>query len=297
MNAAAHAMTTPTARDPLEQARQRIARDPAAAPPLGELARAAQLSPSQFTRRFRARYGLSPADYARSLRIDDFKRNLRQGSEVTDAIYAAGFGSPSRVYEDTARLIGMTPGTYRRGGEGLAIRYTVLDTPIGRVLVAATERGVCAIMPGTDDAGLEAALAAEFPRAERTRVDEGADGWLAEVVGRIAAQFADGKPAARALPADLRATAFQWQVWNALTRIPAGQTRSYAEVAREIGRPTAARAVARACASNRLALIVPCHRVIREDGSMGGYRWGLQAKDALLKFERRQFSRPATPPR
>lgn len=297
MNAAAHAMTAPTARDPLEQARQRIARDPAAAPPLGELARAAQLSPSQFTRRFRARYGLSPADYARSLRIDDFKRNLRQGSEVTDAIYAAGFGSPSRVYEDTARLIGMTPGTYRRGGEGLAIRYTVLDTPIGRVLVAATERGVCAIMPGTDDAGLEAALAAEFPRAERTRVDEGADGWLAEVVGRIAAQFADGKPAARALPADLRATAFQWQVWNALTRIPAGQTRSYAEVAREIGRPTAARAVARACASNRLALIVPCHRVIREDGSMGGYRWGLQAKDALLKFERKQFSRPATPPR
>lgn len=297
MNAAAHAMTAPTARDPLEQARQRIARDPAAAPPLGELARAARLSPSQFTRRFRARYGLSPADYARSLRIDDFKRNLRQGSEVTDAIYAAGFGSPSRVYEDTARLIGMTPGTYRRGGEGLAIRYTVLDTPIGRVLVAATERGVCAIMPGTDDAGLEAALAAEFPRAERTRVDEGADGWLAEVVGRIAAQFADGRPAARALPADLRATAFQWQVWNALTRIPAGQTRSYAEVAREIGRPTAARAVARACASNRLALIVPCHRVIRDDGSMGGYRWGLQAKDALLRFEREQSSRSKTPQR
>lgn len=297
MNAAAHAMTAPTARDPLEQARQRIARDPAAAPPLGELARAARLSPSQFTRRFRARYGLSPADYARSLRIDDFKRNLRQGSEVTDAIYAAGFGSPSRVYEDTARLIGMTPGTYRRGGEGLAIRYTVLDTPIGRVLVAATERGVCAIMPGTDDAGLEAALAAEFPRAERTRVDEGADGWLAEVVGRIAAQFADGRPAAHALPADLRATAFQWQVWNALTRIPAGQTRSYAEVAREIGRPTAARAVARACASNRLALIVPCHRVIRDDGSMGGYRWGLQAKDALLRFEREQSSRSKPPQR
>lgn len=290
-------MTAPTARDPLEQARQRIARDPAAAPPLGELARAARLSPSQFTRRFRARYGLSPADYARSLRIGDFKRNLRAGSEVTDAIYAAGFGSPSRVYEDTARLIGMTPGTYRRGGEGLAIRYTMLDTPIGRVLVAATERGVCAIMPGSDDAGLEAALAAEFPRAERTRVDDGADGWLAEVVGRIAAQFADGTPATRALPADLRATAFQWQVWNALTRIPAGQTRSYAEVAREIGRPSAARAVARACASNRLALIVPCHRVIREDGSMGGYRWGLQAKDALLRFEREQSSRSEPPQR
>lgn len=291
MNAAAHAMTAPTARDPLDQARQRIARDPAAAPPLGELARAAQLSPSQFTRRFRARYGLSPADYARSLRIDDFKRNLRQGSEVTDAIYAAGFGSPSRVYEDTARLIGMTPGAYRRGGAGLAIRYTILDTPIGRVLVAATERGVCAIMPGASDAALEQALSAEFPKAARTRVDEGADGWLAEVVGRIAAQFADPAQPARALPADLRATAFQWQVWNALTRIPAGQTRSYAEVAREIGRPSAARAVARACASNRLALIVPCHRVIREDGSMGGYRWGLQAKDALLRFEQKQSSR------
>ena len=157
---------------------------------------------------------------------------------MTDAIYAAGFGSPSRVYEDTARLIGMTPGAYRRGGEGLAIQYTILDTPIGRVLVAATERGVCAIMPGAGDAALEQALAEEFPKAARTRVDEGADGWLAEVVGRIAAQFADAGPPARALPADLRATAFQWQVWNALTRIPAGQTRSYAEVAREIGRPT-----------------------------------------------------------
>lgn len=293
MNAAAHALTAPGSRDPLEQARVRIARDPAAAPPLAELARTAQLSPSQFTRRFRARYGLSPADYARSLRVNDFKRELRSGSEVTDAIYAAGFGSPSRVYEDTARLIGMTPGAYRRGGEGLAIQYTILDTPIGRVLVAATERGVCAIMPGGADAALEQALAAEFPKAVRTRVDEGADGWLSEVVRRIAAQFSDASPPARALPADLRATAFQWQVWNALTRIPAGQTRSYAEVAREIGRPTAARAVARACASNRLALIVPCHRVIREDGSMGGYRWGLQAKDALLDFERKQFSRPA----
>lgn len=293
MNAAAHALTAAIARDPLEQARVRIARDPAAAPPLAELARTAQLSPSQFTRRFRARYGLSPADYARSLRVNDFKRELRSGSEVTDAIYAAGFGSPSRVYEDTARLIGMTPGAYRRGGEGLAIRYTLLDTPIGRVLVAATERGVCAIMPGADDAALEQALAEEFPKAARMRVDEGADGWLAEVVGRIAAQFTDAGQPARALPADLRATAFQWQVWNALTRIPAGQTRSYAEVAREIGRPTAARAVARACASNRLALIVPCHRVIREDGSMGGYRWGLQAKDALLNFERKQFSRSA----
>lgn len=297
MNAAAHAMTAPDSRDPLEQARARIARDPAAAPALAELARTARLSPSQFTRRFRARFGLSPADYARSLRVNDFKRELRRGSEVTDAIYAAGFGSPSRVYEDTARLIGMTPGAYRRGGEGLAIQYTILDTPIGRVLVAATERGVCAIMPGTGDAALEQALAEEFPKAARTRVDEGADGWLAEVVGRIAAQFADAAPPVRALPADLRATAFQWQVWNALTRIPAGQTRSYAEVAREIGRPTAARAVARACASNRLALIVPCHRVIREDGSMGGYRWGLQAKDALLDFERKQLSRPASPQR
>lgn len=297
MNAAAHAVTAANSRDPLEQARLRIARDPASAPSLAELAGAARLSPSQFTRRFRARFGLSPADYARSLRVNDFKRELRSGSEVTEAIYAAGFGSPSRVYEDTARLIGMTPGTYRRGGDGLAIQFTILDTPIGRVLVAATERGVCAIMPGADDAALEQALAEEFPKAARTRVDDGADGWLAEVVGRIAAQFTDAGQPARALPADLRATAFQWQVWNALTRIPAGQTRSYADVAREIGRPTAARAVARACASNRLALIVPCHRVIREDGSMGGYRWGLQAKDALLRFEREHDPRSRTHPR
>jgi len=297
MNAATHAMTAALPRDRLELARQCIARDPAASPAMGELARAAGLSPSQFTRRFRARYGLAPAEYARSLRVDGFKRTLRGGSEVTDAIYAAGFGSPSRVYEDTARLIGMTPGAYRRGGAGLAIRYTVIDTPIGRVLVAATERGVCAITPGSDDAALERALAEEFPKAERTRVDEGADGWLADVVRRIATQFADAGQPAPALPADLRATAFQWQVWNALTRIPLGETRSYAEVAREIGRPTAARAVARACASNRLALIVPCHRVIREDGSMGGYRWGLQAKDALLHFEREASSRSRRPTR
>lgn len=178
----------------------------------------------------------------------------------------------------------VTPAAYRRGGAGTAIRYTVVGSPLGRVLVAVTTRGVCAVSLGDDDATLERELRAEYPRATVERVDAG-DAWVASLVRGVATSLAGGTTAAE-IPLDVRGTAFQWSVWHALLRIPAGETRSYRELARSIGRPTAARAVARACASNRAAVIVPCHRVVRDDGSLGGYRWGVERKARLLAAER-----------
>jgi AraC family transcriptional regulator of adaptative response/methylated-DNA-[protein]-cysteine methyltransferase len=225
----------------------------------------------------------------RARRFGEFKQALREGSDVTDAVYAAGFGSGSRVYEHSDRLLGMPPARYRDGGAGTAIRYTTVSSPLGRVLVAATERGLCAVTVGDDDRQLLDALRKEFPHAELTRVDAGRDEWLAAVVARVARQFnrSTGAAAPALPPLDITATAFQWRVWEALTRIPAGETRSYAEIAREIGEPGAARAVGRACGENKLALIVPCHRVVRADGSLGGWRWGAARKQTLLERERR----------
>ncbi len=281
-----HASATP---DPIEKARAAIDAAPDAAPTLAELARRCGLSPSQLTRVFRARHGMSPREYAHSLRLAQFKRALREGDEVTDAVYRAGFGSPSRVYEDTARRFGMTPGTYRRGGAGVAIRYTIVPTPVGQLLVATTERGLCAVTLGSAAAALVEELQREFPQAQLERVDDGAHEWIAAVTDRVSAMLGlapvHGQPPA--VPADLRATAFQWRVWEELMRIPRGQTRSYSQIAQAIGKPRAVRAVASACASNRLALVVPCHRVIREDGSLGGYRWGLPNKRAILEREAR----------
>ncbi|MFN9738441.1 MAG: bifunctional transcriptional activator/DNA repair enzyme AdaA [Pseudomonadota bacterium] len=281
-------MAPPRPADPVAHARAAIEAAPDAPPTLAELARDCGISASTLTRAFRERHGLSPREYAHSLKLRAFKQALREGEEVTAAVYQAGFGSPSRVYENTARHLGMTPGTYRRGGEGVAIRYTVVDTPIGRLLVATTAHGLCAVTLGRDARELASALRAEFPHATLERVDEGADEWIAGVVARVSAMLglgaAHGEPPP--LPADLAATAFQWRVWQELMRIPRGQTRSYSDIARAIGRPRAARAVARACASNRLALVVPCHRVVREDGSLGGYRWGIEAKQRLLEMER-----------
>ncbi|HET7842561.1 MAG TPA: methylated-DNA--[protein]-cysteine S-methyltransferase, partial [Xanthomonadales bacterium] len=274
--------------DPLARVRARIEESADSPPSLETLARELGTSPSQLTRAFRARYGLSPKELAQNLRRERLKRALRDGPDVTDAIYAAGFGSSSRVYEASDKLIGMTPGTYRAGAKGVEIRWTTLATPLGTLLVAATARGLCAVTLGEDVATLEAELAREFPAAARTRVDEGADEFLASVVARVARGLGMAGAAANdePLPADLRATAFQWQVWQALTRIPRGETRSYADIARAIGRPTAVRAVARACASNRLALVVPCHRVVRTEGGAGGYRWGTERKARLLATER-----------
>jgi AraC family transcriptional regulator of adaptative response/methylated-DNA-[protein]-cysteine methyltransferase len=272
--------------DALERARELLDRSDEA-PSLNELARRVGLSPSHLQRSFRRAYGVSPAEYSRARRFGEFKRALREGASVTDAIYDAGFGSGSRVYEHSDRLLGMPPARYAQGAAGVAIRYTTLACPLGRVLVAATARGLCAVNIGDNDEALLQQLREEFPRARITRVNAGRDEWLSAVVTRIAAQFgkAGKAPGSRLPPLDISATAFQWRVWDALTRIPVGETRSYGEIARMIGAPKAARAVGRACGSNRLALIVPCHRVVREDGTPGGWRWGAARKQALLKRE------------
>jgi len=201
-------------------------------------------------------------------------------------VYAAGFGSGSRVYEHTDRLLGMTPARYRAGGADVAVRYTTLATPLGRLLVAATARGVCAVALGGDDGALLGELQRELPKAHIERVDEGSDDWLAAVTAHVFAQLGwSDAPAAALPPFDLRASAFQWRVWQALRAIPAGSTASYAEIARTIALPSAARAVARACASNPVAVLIPCHRIVRGDGGLGGYRWDLRRKQALLDRE------------
>ena len=274
----------------LEQARA-ILDTAETAPGLNELASQVGLSPSHLQRAFRRAHGVSPAEYARARRFGEFKRALREGATITDAIYDAGFGSGSRVYENTDRLLGMPPARYREGGVGVAIRYTTMPCPLGRVLIAATERGLCAVRIGDGDAAVLRELREEFPRARITRMDAGRDEWLSAVVARIAQQLKGRDDDVQQLPPlDVTATAFQWRVWDALTRIPAGETRSYGEIAREIGMPKAARAVGRACGSNKLALIVPCHRVVREDGTPGDWRWGAARKQQLLERERKQHA-------
>jgi len=274
-----------TLEAPLEHVRALIERA-AEAPSLNALAHAAKLSPSHLQRAFRRRYGMSPAEYHRARRFGQFKSALRDGAAVTDAVYDAGFGSGSRVYEHTNRLLGMTPASYRAGGAGASIRYTTTHTPLGQLLVAATAKGICAVTLGANDDELEQRLADEFPKASRERVDNGREEWLDAVIARIASQLGwSDREAPDMPPLDVAATAFQWRVWEALTRIPAGTTKSYGELAAEIGKPGAARAVGQACGNNRLALIVPCHRIVREDGSPGGWRWGVERKRALLAQE------------
>ncbi|KAA2283945.1 methylated-DNA--[protein]-cysteine S-methyltransferase [Arenimonas fontis] len=263
----------------LERARCLLDRDDM---DLAGLGRAVGLSPSHLQRRFRAQYGLSPAEYRAQRRLQAFKRELRAGSEVTRAVYEAGYGSPSRVYEDGAARLGMAPLAYRRGGEGMEIRWSLVDTALGLALVAVTERGVCAVLLGDSEGELAARLQAEFPRARLQRVDAGRDEFLAPRVRAVAQALAQRRAS---VPVELVGTAFQQRVWQALMRIPPGQTRSYAEIAAELGQPRAVRAVARACAGNRVAVLVPCHRVIRSDGSLGGYRWGLPRKRELLARE------------
>jgi AraC family transcriptional regulator of adaptative response/methylated-DNA-[protein]-cysteine methyltransferase len=274
--------------DPLDQALALIADAGDAPPRLTDLAHSVGLSASHLQRAFRKRFGVSPAEYAQSLRLKSLKSALRVAPSVTDAIYDAGYGSGSRVYEKTGQLLGMTPATYRRGAAGVALKYTTLKTPLGRLLVAATERGICSVALGNDDAALVSALHDEFPKASIERIDAGRDEWLSAIVARVQAEIGGGEASAPLPPIDIRATAFQWRVWNALQRIPRGSTRSYSEIAAEIGAPRSMRAVANACGRNRLAIVVPCHRVIREDGSLGGYRWGIARKQHLLEREAKQ---------
>ncbi|WP_146908109.1 methylated-DNA--[protein]-cysteine S-methyltransferase [Arenimonas daejeonensis] len=277
------AIATPDRR--LDHARRLLDQDDLG---LAALGAAVGLSPSHLQRKFREQFGLSPAEYRAQRRLKTLKRGLRAGQAVTQALYDAGYGSPSRVYEDGAARLGMAPLAYRRGGEGLQIRWSLVDTALGQALVAATERGICAVSLGDDAAVLERELHEEFPRAELQRVDSGRDDFLAPRLRAVADALAQKQGQ---VPVELIGTAFQQRVWAALMRIPAGETRSYSELAAELGAPRATRAVARACAGNRVAVLVPCHRVIRSDGAPGGYRWGLPRKQALLAAESRRRDR------
>jgi AraC family transcriptional regulator, regulatory protein of adaptative response / methylated-DNA-[protein]-cysteine methyltransferase len=249
---------------------------------LAELGEAVGLSPWYLQRTFKRLTGLTPKEYASARRLERLKTQLKKGDDVTTATYEAGYGSGSRVYEQSDARLGMTPATYRRGGEGATIRYRIADSPLGRMLVGATDRGVCSVTFGASDAELEAGLRKEYPNANLERGDDQQlEGWTSAIIHHLA-----GDPRL-VLPLDVRATAFQWRVWKALQEIPRGETRSYGDIAASLGKPSAARAVARACASNRVALAIPCHRVIRGDGDSGGYRWGEERKRRILELESR----------
>ncbi len=248
---------------------------------LNTLSKRVGLSPFHLQRLFKRATGLSPREYQSARRMQQVKSGLRNGDDVTTAIYDAGFGSPSRLYEKAPQQLGMTPGEYRRGGSGATIRYAIAPTPLGRLLVASTERGLCAVRFGESAPELERGLREEFHRAELRR-DEAA---MKEYVEPLLAVIR-GENTTIDLPLDVRATAFQMKVWEKLRQIPRGETRSYSDIAREIGDSGAVRAVARACASNPVALAIPCHRVIRSDGGLAGYRWGADRKKELLERER-----------
>jgi AraC family transcriptional regulator of adaptative response/methylated-DNA-[protein]-cysteine methyltransferase len=250
---------------------------------LARIAAHAGLSRFHLQRTFTRLVGLSPRAYLEAVRASRFRQGLRDPqTTLSGALYEAGYGSPSRVYERRPTG-GMTPGDYRTGGKGLVVRYAVVDSALGRLLVAGTDKGVCAVKLGDADAPLIAELRAEFPRAVVEAHEKALAPWTKALRGHAAGRTPDGD-----LPLDVRGTAFQWQVWRYLQSIPAGETRTYSEVAKGIRRPAAVRAVARACATNQVALAVPCHRVIGKDGSLTGYRWGIARKQALLDAERRR---------
>ena len=263
------------------RARDYIDEHPAERITLDLLARQVGASPSHLQRTFKRAVGLSPAEYARMKRHQQFKSAMRNGRTVSEATYEAGFGSSSRAYENAAGALGMTPATYRRGGEGMEIQYAITRSPVGLILVAWTSRGLCSVRIGDSQAAVVASLNAEFPNASCKRASEFAP-FAAAMLEHVS-----GERPEIDLPLDIRATAFQLRVWRALKQIPYGETRSYSEVAESIGAPRAARAVARACATNPVALAIPCHRVVRNDGSLGGYGFGVERKEVLLATEKR----------
>jgi AraC family transcriptional regulator, regulatory protein of adaptative response / methylated-DNA-[protein]-cysteine methyltransferase len=235
-------------------------------------------------RTFKRAIGVTPHQYAAARRVERLKDGLRNGSDVTGALYDAGYGSSSRLYESAGTTLGMTPATYRRRGSGMRIRYTIVDSQLGRLLVGATERGVCSVKMGDCDEDLEAILLKEYPAAEIERFRDDEPGGLSHWVEALVEHIATGKPSLD-LPLDIRVTAFQGRVYQALRAIANGQTRSYGDIAKEIGRPKAVRAVANACADNPVALTVPCHRIIRGNGDIGGYGGGVERKRKLLASE------------
>ncbi len=252
---------------------------------LSSLARTAGLSPWHLQRSFKAALGISPRDYAEACRLKALKRGLHTQASVTEAIHAAGYGSGSRVYERTDSRLGMTPGEYRKGGESTQISWVIQTIPHGLLMLAATDRGLCSVQLGDSATGLQQALAQEFPRATLKAATARGNTRLRDWMRALRAHLREGLPLPE-LPLDIRGTAFQMKVWQYLAHIPRGETRTYTEVAQAIGHAGAVRAVGSACAGNRIALLIPCHRVIRGDGSLGGYRWGLPRKAALLAAER-----------
>jgi AraC family transcriptional regulator of adaptative response/methylated-DNA-[protein]-cysteine methyltransferase len=238
------------------------------------------VSPSHLQRTFKSLVGITPKAYAEACRMRSIRGALRRGDSISRALYQAGYGSSSRLYSKSDGELGMTPADYRRGGPDSRVLYTLAECVLGVLLVAATERGICAVQLGDDPAAVEAAFCSSFDAAELERDDQVLAGWVAEILAHL-----NGRQPHLDLPLDIRATAFQRQVWQALRDIPYGSTRSYGELARVIGQPGAARAVGRACGDNPTALLIPCHRAIRSDGGLGGYHWGLDRKRALLALE------------
>lgn len=252
---------------------------------LEQMARFTGYSAFHLQRKFKAALGVTPKQFHAQCRRETLKSKLRQEGNVTDALFGAGYGSTSRVYENAAETLGMTPREYGRRGLGLAISYAIFGSPFGPILIAATDRGLCSLELGDGEAALRERLASEFPRAELRQAvrpwSPALEAWEAALQNYLRGQAIPPQ-----LPLDIQATAFQASVWRFLQSIPLGETRSYQQVAAAIGQPKASRAVARACASNPVALAIPCHRVIRGDGSLGGYRWGMARKEALLAAEK-----------
>jgi len=250
---------------------------------LGELSRAVGLSRFHLQRLFKRKIGISPKDYQRERQLEEAKRLLANGSGVTDAVFGAGYGSVSRFYEKAASRLGMAAREYRAKGKGQSIAFCCFPTPLGTVLVAATPRGVCSIKLGDDAAKLERLLGEEFSQAELAEEPSALKPFREKILSFLA-----GDQSLAKVPVDVRGTVFQRKVWEQLRRIPAGETRTYQEIARAIGAPAAVRAVGSACGANPVALLVPCHRAIRTDGGLGGYAWGLARKKRLLEIERRK---------
>ena len=248
---------------------------------LAEIARVLDASPWHLQRLFKRVMGVSPRDYADARRNAAFRQQLKDGESIAQATYGAGYGSSSRVYERAERLLGMTPASYAKGGKGAVIAYDIVASPLGRLLVAATAKGLCFLSLGSNDKALVAELAQEFPQAAKIARDRHS---IARSVS-VVIDYLEGKTPHAELPLDVRATAFQRRVWQELIAIPCGETRTYSEIAGALGLPRGQRAVGRACATNPVSLVIPCHRALRADGGLGGYRWGLERKVALLENE------------
>ena len=249
---------------------------------LTQLAIKFNLSPYHLQRKFKNIVGITPRQYAEALRLDKFKIELKQEQAIADAVYRAGYNSSSSLYEKISLKLGMTPKVYQQGGSKTKIIYTIVNCSLGYLLVAATNQGICAIKLGDCPEELTRVLLSEFERAEVIRDDQIYQNWIEQILNFIA-----GKEPNLDLPLDIRGTAFQQQVWQALQQIPYGETRTYSDLAKDLERPKATRAIGNACGANPIALIIPCHRVIRSDGRLGGYRWGIERKQKLLARESR----------